>query len=85
MTNQQLTSLFEDDLNGRKIYFAIIHSLKELSDYEKRVIRWYLRTRRHTKLPNIVPISKNYCLDLIGYDNPKHNDVMIIKFRKALI
>jgi hypothetical protein len=78
-----LNPTFKKDLKDKKIVVDFDGSFR-LTPYELNQIRFWI-TRKHQgfKLPTILPVSKRFCLDFIGWNNPKYNDVLIVKFHKG--
>jgi hypothetical protein len=81
MTN--LNPTFRKDLKDKKI----IVDFKEtfvLTPYELNQIRfWINKKHQGFYLPTILPVSKRFCLDFIGWDNSQFNDVLLVKFHKV--
>jgi hypothetical protein len=81
MTN--LNPTFRKDLKDKKI----IVDFKEtfvLTPYELNQIRfWINKKHQGFYLPTILPVSKRFCLDFIGWDNSQFNDVLLVKFHKG--
>lgn len=79
-----LNPTFKSDLRGKKIIVDYQESFR-LTPYELNQIRFWIN-RAHDKryqLPLILPVSKRFVLDFIGWDNPEYNDVILGKFKKS--
>ena len=78
-----LNPTFKKDLKDKKIVVDFEGSFR-LTPYELNQIRfWITRKHQNFKLPTILPVSKRFCLDFIGWNNPKYNDVLLVKFHKG--
>lgn len=79
-----LNPTFRKNLQGKKILVDFQESFK-LTPYELNQIRFWINCK-HSKfynLPTVLPVSKRFTLDFIGWDNPKYNDVLLCKFSKG--
>lgn len=73
-----LNKYFKRHLQGRSI---LNESSIELNLFEKRMIKHILTTKFLGYTTSVItPISNRISLDFIGWDNPRYNDVLIIKF-----
>ena len=78
-----LNPTFKKDLKDKKIVVDFEGSFR-LTPYELNQIRfWITRKYQGFYLPTILPVSKRFCLDFVGWDNPKYNDVLLLKFKKS--
>ena len=78
-----LNPTFRKELKGKKILVEI-DSTFVLTPYELNQIRFWLNLKNDYRynLPTILPVSKRFCLDFIGWDD--EDDVLLIKFKKHL-
>ncbi len=79
-----LNPTFKHDLRGKKI-IVDFEDRFQLTPYELNQIRFWIN-RAHDKryhLPLILPVSKRFVLDFIGWDNPEYNDVILGRFKKS--
>ena len=77
-----LNPTFRKELNDRKILVDFDGSFK-LTPYELNQIRFWINKKndhRYT-LPTILPISKRFVLDFVGWHS--HKDVLLCKFKKS--
>jgi hypothetical protein len=79
-----LNPTFRKELNGKKITIDFEGDFT-LSPYELNQIRFWINKKNDSRyiLPTILPISKRFVLDFIGWDDKKHNDVLLCKFKKS--
>jgi hypothetical protein len=80
-----LNPTFRKELKGKSIKVDFQESFV-LTPYELNQIRFWIN-RYHDKsynLPTILPVSKRFVLDFIGWENPDYNDVLLCKFKKSL-
>lgn len=79
-----LNPTFRKELNGKKIIIDFQEDFI-LTPYELNQIRFWINIKKnkHFLLPTILPISKRFVLDFVGWDNPKYNDVLLCKFKKS--
>jgi len=78
-----LNPTFKKDLKDKKIVVDFEGSFR-LTPYELNQIRfWINRKNQGFILPTILPVSKRFCLDFIGWNNPNYNDVLLLKFKKS--
>jgi hypothetical protein len=80
---ENLNKIFKKELNGKTIK---IDFKKEfvLTEDEIIIIKfWLKRQHQEYRLPIILPVSQNFCLDFIGWDN--YNDVLLIPFKKTFL
>lgn len=79
-----LNPTFRKELKGKKITIDFQENFV-LTPYELNQIRfWINRAHDHRyTLPRLLPISKRFVLDFIGWDNPEYNDVILGKFKKS--
>jgi hypothetical protein len=80
-----LNPTFRKELKNKKIRVDFQESFV-LTPYELNQIRFWINRWHDGRylLPCILPVSKRFALDFVGWDNPEYNDVLLIKFRKAL-
>ena len=80
-----LNPTFRKELRGKKIIVDFDDRFK-LTRYEKNQIRFWLNYKhnRNYRLPIVLPVSKRFALDFIGWHNSDYNDVLLVKFRKKL-
>ena len=80
-----LNPTFRKELKNKKILVDFDSSFK-LTPYELNQIRYWLLKKQDSRynLPTILPISKRFVLDFIGWEDDKYNDVLLCKFRKSL-
>ena len=79
-----LNPTFRKELQGKKIVVDFDDSFK-LTPYELNQIRFWLNKKNDNRyiLPTILPVSKRFVLDFIGWNNNKYNDVLLCKFKKS--
>ena len=78
-----LQPTFRKDLKDKTIFVDFMDSFK-LTPYELNQIRFWINAKHNGyKLPTILPVSKRFCLDFVGWDDPQYNDVQLIKFKKV--
>lgn len=77
-----LNPTFRKELKEKKILVDFDGTF-QLTPYELNQIRFWITRKDYFKLPTILPVSKRFCLDFIGWDNPKYNDVLLVKFHKG--
>ncbi len=80
-----LNPTFRKELQGKKIVVDFDDSFK-LTPYELNQIRFWLNKKNDNRyiLPTILPVSKRFVLDFIGWNDNKYNDVLLCKFKKSL-
>lgn len=80
-----LNPTFRKELNGKKINIDFQGNFV-LTPYELNQIRFWINRANDEryKLPTILPISKRFVLDFIGWNDEKYNDVLLCKFKKSL-
>ena len=80
-----LNPTFRKELQGKKIVVDFDDSFK-LTPYELNQIRFWLNKKNDSRyiLPTILPVSKRFLLDFIGWNDNKYNDVLLCKFKKSL-
>jgi hypothetical protein len=78
-----LNPTFKKNLGSKKI-LVDFEGTFQLTPYELNQIRFWINAKKNGnfKLPTVLPISKRFCLDFVGWENPEYNDVLLIKFRK---
>lgn len=79
-----LNPTFRKELKGKKITIDFQENFV-LTPYELNQIRFWIN-RAHDnryRLPTIIPISKRFILDFVGWNNPEYNDVILGKFKKS--
>lgn len=79
-----LNPTFRKELKGKKILVDFDKSF-QLTPYELNQIRFWINKKHDSRyqLPTVLPISKRFVLDFIGWDDEKYNDVLLCKFRKS--
>ena len=78
-----LNPTFRKELKNKKISIDFQESFV-LTPYELNQIRFWINKKNESyHLPTILPVSKRFCLDFIGWNNPKYNDVLLCKFKKS--
>jgi len=79
-----LNPTFRKELQGKSIKIDFEGSFK-LTPYELNQIRFWLNLKNNNRyvLPTILPVSKRFSLDFVGWDNEKYNDVLLVKFKKT--
>lgn len=79
-----LNPTFRKELQGKKIIVDFQEPFK-LTPYELNIIRYWLIRKNSGayNLPTVLPVSKRFTLDFIGWDDPKYNDVLLCKFIKG--
>ncbi len=79
-----LNPTFRKELNGKKIIVDFQENFV-LTPYELNQIRFWINRANDTRfiLPMIVPVSKRFVLDFIGWNDPQYNDVILGKFKKS--
>jgi len=79
-----LNPTFRKELKGKKITIDFQENFV-LTPYELNQIRFWINRAHDNRysLPTIIPISKRFILDFVGWDNPEYNDVILGKFKKS--
>ena len=78
-----LNPTFHKELRGKRILIDFQETFV-LTPYELNQIRfWINKNHLINDLPAILPVSKRFCLDFVDWDDSEHNDVLLIKFKKA--
>jgi len=79
-----LNPTFRKELNGKKITIDFQEEFV-LTPYELNQIRFWINRANDKRynLPEILPISKRFVLDFLGWNNPEYNDVVLGKFKKS--
>lgn len=78
-----LNPTFRKDLKGKKIKIDFQETFV-LTPYELNQIRFWINKKNEGyHLPTILPVSKRFCLDFIGWNDPRYNDVLLCKFKKS--
>lgn len=79
---ERLNKNYKNKLDGRKIIWSGDKIV--LTDDEIFLIGCHLdaRNRLGEEYPIFSPISRRCSLDFIGWDDPKYNDVLIVKWKK---
>lgn len=79
-----LNPTFRKELDGKKILVDFDGSF-QLTPYELNQIRFWILSKQDVryKLPTVLPVSKRFCLDFIGWNHPDYNDVLLCKFKKS--
>ena len=80
-----LNPTFRKELKGKKILVDFEDNFV-LTPYELNQIRFWINRANDQRyiLPTVLPVSKRFCLDFIGWDNPEYNDVLLLKFKKGV-
>ena len=80
-----LNPTFRKELNGKKITIDFQENFV-LTPYELNQIRFWINRANDNRyiLPNVLPISKRFVLDFIGWNDEKYNDVLLCKFKKSM-
>jgi len=78
-----LNPTFRKELKGKSIKIDFENSF-QLTPYELNQIRFWINLKNDNRftLPTILPVSKRFALDFVGWD--LENDVLLIKFKKHL-
>lgn len=78
-----LNPTFRKELNGKSIKIDFQENFV-LTPYELNQIRFWINKKNDNRyiLPTILPISKRFVLDFVGWN--KYNDVLLCKFKKSL-
>lgn len=79
-----LNPTFRKELKDKKILVDFETTFK-LTPYELNQIRFWINKKHDNRycLPTVLPISKRFVLDFVGWDDEKYNDVLLCKFRKS--
>lgn len=78
-----LNPTFKKELKDKKIIVDFEGSFK-LTPYELNQIRFWINKKHEGyHLPTILPVSKRFVLDFIGWNDPRYNDVLLNKFKKS--
>jgi hypothetical protein len=86
MTHANLNPTFRKELNGKKIVIDFLEPKTfKLTPYELNQIRYWILKKHDNRyiLPTVLPVSKRFNLDFIGWDNPQYNDVLLCIFKKG--
>lgn len=80
-----LNPTFRKELNGKSIKIDFQENFV-LTPYELNQIRFWIniKNNKNYNLPTILPVSKRFVLDFVGWNNDKYNDVLLCKFRKSM-
>jgi hypothetical protein len=80
-----LNPTFRKELKSKTIKIDFQDSFV-LTPYELNQIRFWINKKNDSNyiLPTILPISKRFVLDFIGWNNPQYNDVILCKFKKSM-
>jgi hypothetical protein len=80
-----LNPTFRKELKDKKIKIDFQESFV-LTPYELNQIRFWINRYHDNRynLPTMLPVSKRFVLDFIGWNNPNYNDVLLCKFKKSL-
>jgi hypothetical protein len=80
-----LNPTFRKELQGKKINIDFEQNFV-LTPYELNQIRFWINRYNDSRyiLPTILPVSKRFILDFVGWNNPQYNDVLLCKFKKSL-
>jgi len=79
-----LNPTFRKELKDKKILVDFDTTFK-LTPYELNQIRFWINKKHDERynLPTVLPISKRFVLDFVGWNDEKYNDVLLCKFRKS--
>jgi hypothetical protein len=79
-----LNPTFRKELKGKKIKVDFQGSFV-LTPYELNQIRFWINKYHNDnyKLPTVLPVSKRFVLDFIGWNDKIYNDVLLCKFKKS--
>jgi len=79
-----LNPTFRKELKGKKITIDFQENFV-LTPYELNQIRFWINRAQDNRyiLPTVIPISKRFILDFVGWNNPQYNDVILGKFKKS--
>ena len=78
-----LNPTFRKELKSKKISIDFQESFV-LTPYELNQIRFWINKKNEGyHLPTILPVSKRFVLDFIGWNDPRYNDVLLCKFKKS--
>jgi len=80
-----LNPTFRKELNGKSIKIDFQENFV-LTPYELNQIRFWINKKNDDRyiLPTILPVSKRFVLDFVGWNDDKYNDVLLCKFRKSM-
>ena len=80
-----LNPTYRKELNGKSIKIDFQENFV-LTPYELNQIRFWINKKNDDRyiLPTILPVSKRFVLDFIGWNDDKYNDVLLCKFRKSM-
>jgi len=80
-----LNPTFRKELNGKSIKIDFQENFV-LTPYELNQIRFWINKKNDNRfiLPTILPVSKRFVLDFVGWNDEKYNDVLLCKFRKSM-
>ena len=80
-----LNPTFRKELNGKSIKIDFQENFV-LTPYELNQIRFWINKKNDNRfiLPTILPVSKRFVLDFVGWNDDKYNDVLLCKFRKSM-
>lgn len=79
-----LNPTFKKELKDKKITVDFQYNFV-LTPYELNQIRFWINRAHDNRyeLPKILPISKRFVLDFMGWDNEQYNDVILGEFKKS--
>lgn len=80
-----LNPTFRKELNGKSIKIDFQENFV-LTPYELNQIRFWINKKNDNRfiLPTILPVSKRFVLDFVGWYDNKYNDVLLCKFKKSM-
>jgi hypothetical protein len=81
-----LNPTFKKELKDKKIVVDFLEPKSfKLTPYELNQIRFWINLKHDKRynLPTILPVSKRFCLDFVGWENPQFNDVLLVRFKKV--
>ena len=80
-----LNPTFRKELQGKKITIDFQGDFI-LTPYELNQIRFWINRYNDITyiLPAVLPISKRFVLDFIGWNDSNYNDVLLCEFKKSL-
>lgn len=69
----------EEYLKGRKVHLDSNCGKINLTAYEIKIIKFWIRKKCVIKIPTIIPISGRIFIDFIGYNNKEYMDILICR------
>ncbi len=82
--NANLNPTFKKELKDKKIKVDFQGTFT-LTPYELNQIRFWINCKQNKNynLPTILPVSKRFVLDFLGWEDENYNDVLLCKFNKG--